>query len=107
MGHLAYAKGTDCLQSLVDHFGGDILDEEGNVNRKVLGGIVFSDPEQMKALNRIVWPAIRILLRDEICRVKSDNNAGVIVVEAAVLLEAEWTDLVDEVWAGSIWSLLL
>ena len=130
MGHLAYAKGTPCLQALVEHFGSSILDSiTGTVDRKVLGGLVFSDPEHMKALNCIVWPAIRVLLQEEIARVKQQArcedqtdegptehaneeegekegkglgsaSGKVIVVEAAVLLEAGWTDLVDEVWAG-------
>lgn len=105
MGHLAYAPGTACLQALVDHFGSRILNPStGEVDRRVLGGIVFSDPEQMKALNSIVWPAIRVLLEDEIARVRQSQSekegVGVIVVEAAVLVEAGWTDLVHEVWAG-------
>lgn len=125
MGHLAYAKGTACLQALVDHFGPAVLDpNSGEIDRRELGAIVFADPAQMQALNGIVWPALRVLLEQELARVKLEpreqqEEAGelegegeaaaagdrrrrrrVVVLEAAVLLEAGWTDLVDEVWAG-------
>ena len=102
LGHLAYAKDTECFQALVNHFGSVIVDAgTGEVDRKALGGIVFSDPNEMQNLNRIVWPAIRALLEDRIQQVRgSDDCPPVIVVEAAVMLEAGWTDLADEVWAG-------
>lgn len=103
MGHLSYAKGTACLDELVSHFGTEVLDSKtGEVDRATLGGIVFADKAQMAALNAIVWPAIRALLEREIARVRKGEEGAVrvVVLEAAVLLEAGWTDLVDEVWAG-------
>jgi len=107
-GHEAYKPGTECLEKLVEHFGSRILNEEdGSVDRTKLGPIVFSDPAQLQALNAIVWPAIKQLLKDAIAEAVDEfdkGNAGergftpVIVVEAAVLLEASWEDLVDEIW---------
>mmetsp|Transcript_9316 Transcript_9316/g.17371 ORF Transcript_9316/g.17371 Transcript_9316/m.17371 type:complete len:221 (+) Transcript_9316:72-734(+) len=107
MGHLAYAKGTECQRALVEHFGEQVLDaSSGEINRRALGGIVFADPAQMTALNGLVWPALRSLLEREISeqrRLAEDTEGTrVVVLEAAVLLEAGWTDLVDEVWAVEV-----
>lgn len=103
LGHEAYKPGTACLERLVAHFGERLLGADGAVDRKVLGGIVFADPAEMQALNGIVWPAIRELLQARVAEVASgapreDGLPHVIVVEAAVLLEAGWQDLADEVW---------
>lgn len=44
IGHNVYKLGKPCYKLLVEHFGEEILDENREVNRKVLGGIVFKDP---------------------------------------------------------------
>lgn len=44
VGHDVYKKGKPCHLKLVEVFGEKILTEDGEINRKVLGGIVFSDP---------------------------------------------------------------
>jgi phosphopantetheine adenylyltransferase/dephospho-CoA kinase len=99
LGHAAYLKGTDAYDKLVAAFGADkIVDEAtGEVDRRRLGGIVFSDPAHMETLNSIVWPAIRDLA---LIKMKQLAAAGVqvCVMEAAVLLEASWDDITDEVW---------
>jgi len=99
LGHEAYKPGTTCLEQLIQHFGVGILSEDGTVNRAALGPIVFADPEQMKSLNSILWPSIRQLLKQQIrASTESDPGVSFIVVEAAVLIEAGWVDIVDEVW---------
>jgi dephospho-CoA kinase len=82
----------------VSEFGDAIVDSEsGEIDRKALGGIVFGHDADMKRLTNIVWPCIRSLLREEIERL-SREGVDVCVVEAAVLFEAGWDDIVDEVW---------
>lgn len=44
LGHKAYEKGTDCLIKVVQAFGNDILDQEGNIDRRALGAKVFGNP---------------------------------------------------------------
>ena len=104
---LLWLVGTKCFKKLVAHFGEEIVGEDGMINRKALGGKVYNDPAQMDALNGIVWPAIRALMdarvqqkAEEIGMAQGDafSVKNVIVVEAAVLIEAKWFDLVDEVW---------
>jgi len=97
LGHEVYRHGSPAWQALVTEFGAGILDAGGEIDRKKLGQIVFADPKSLKRLNGIVHPLIRdlALQRLEDCR---RRGVAVVVLEAAVLIEAGWTDLVDEVW---------
>jgi phosphopantetheine adenylyltransferase/dephospho-CoA kinase len=98
LGHRVYEPGTIGFEKLVNEFGHDVVTSEGEINRQILGGKVFGDPEQMKRLTDIVWPGIRTLAAEEIAEIKQQSPETVVVLEAAVLLEAGWQDLVEEVW---------
>lgn len=95
--HQLYEPGKEAWEALVAEFGQGILTPTGAIDRAKLGGMVFSEPEALKRLNRIMHPRIFHRLRD-ILREYLQQGLGVVVVEAAVLLEAGWTPLVDEVW---------
>lgn len=100
LGHRAYSPDSPFFEKVVNEFGHDIVADDGSINRMILGGKVFGDPVQMKRLTDILWPEIRRLAKEEIAECKQ-RGADVIVLEAAVLVEAGWTDLVDEVWVLS------
>ena len=97
IGHDAYKPYTKTWQELRDAFGDGILKKNGEIDRKRLGEIVFADPDTLIRLNRIVHPRMREMVREEIDCLKVEG-VDVLVLEAAVLIEAGWTDLVDEVW---------
>jgi len=97
LGHRVYEPGTPGFQKVVNAFGHDIVAKDGTIDRRVLGGKVFGAPEQMERLNEIAWPEIKKLAAQEIKDAKKRGDEF-IVLEAAVLLEAGWEDLVDEVW---------
>ena len=97
IGHKAYLPHTQVWQEVVDAFGSCILKEGNEIDRKKLAGIVFSDPEALARLNSIMHPRMHAMLKDEIERLRGEGVDSV-VLEAAVLIEANWTDLVDEVW---------
>ena len=98
LGHRAYDPGTEAFEAVISTFGEDVRGEDGQINRKVLGGKVFGKPEQLTKLTDIVWPEIRRLAEKEISDISQDNPDAVIVLEAAVLFEAGWDDIGDEVW---------
>jgi phosphopantetheine adenylyltransferase/dephospho-CoA kinase len=98
LGHRSYDPGTPGFEKVVNAFGHDIVGKDGLVDRRVLGGKVFGAPGQMERLNSIVWPEIRNLIKDEIKQIRSQDPGAIIVLEAAVLLEAQWQDLCDEIW---------
>lgn len=103
--HRAYAPGSQCFQQIVDKFGpladgGNIVRDDGLIDRQKLGAIVFGNPALRKELEGIVWPATRTLTDAEIDKLKQDKR--VIVVEAALLLEANWQERLHEVWVTII-----
>jgi dephospho-CoA kinase len=101
VGHEAYSPGSDCYRAVVDAFGPDIVDEGGEIDRKALGGKVFGDPEQRKRLESIVWPWMRATMDGRLQRLR-EEGVPVVVLEAAVLIEADWTPIVDQVWVVTV-----
>lgn len=62
----SYERGTPCFRQLVKHFGPSIVGEDGGIDRRALGQIVFADPAKRKELEGIVWPEIRRLMERDI-----------------------------------------
>ena len=96
VGHEAYTPHTETWQVVVDTFG-DVLAEDDQIDRRKLGAIVFSDPKQLEKLNAIMHPRMYKMIEERI-QGHQAGGAETIVVEAAILIEAKWTPLVDEVW---------
>ena len=101
VGHSAYERGTEAYEEILKSFGRGILSSDLTINRHRLGEIVFDDGERLRALNAIVWPKIVAKIEREI-EDAVDSGCRVCVVEAALLLEAGWDRLVDEVWVSFI-----
>jgi len=97
LGHQAYAPGTEGWRTVVEAFGPEIVGPDGTIDRRRLGAIVFSDPEKLRRLNAIIHPIIRRLITEQLERFRREG-VRVVVIEAALLFEAGWEDLVDEVW---------
>ena len=98
VGHDIYRPDMEAWRQVVAAFGAEILAADRSIDRKKLGGIVFGNDEALARLNAIVHP----LMFDEIGRrIAAKRAAGFrrpIVVEAAVLIEANWLPLTDVVW---------
>jgi dephospho-CoA kinase len=101
LAHEAYKPDTKLNRELVEEFGGDIRKADGSIDRKKLSYIVFDNPDALARLNSITHPIMKDIARAEIERLRKDD-ASVIVLEGALLIEAKWTDLVDEVWVALI-----
>lgn len=99
LGHQVYEPGTGGFARVVAEFGDDIVGADGRIDRRALGAKVFGAPERLARLTAIVWPEILELARAEMAAVAGADPGRIIVLEAAVLLEAGWQDAVDEVWA--------
>jgi dephospho-CoA kinase len=97
VGHEAYSPHTAIWREVVDTFGDRVLGPTGEIDRKRLGAIVFSDPEAMDALNAIMHPRMADIIRGQIGGLR-EQGANLVVLEAALLIEAGWQSLVDEVW---------
>ena len=101
LGHRVYEAGRPAFDKVVAAFGEDVVGDDGEIDRRALGGKVFGSPGQLKRLTDIAWPGILAMAKDEIDRART-NGASIIVLEAAVLLEANWQSDVDEVWVVTV-----
>jgi phosphopantetheine adenylyltransferase/dephospho-CoA kinase len=99
IGHRVYDTGTQGYLKVVEAFGYDIVDDNNHIDRKALGAKVFGDPEGLKKLTDIAWPEIRRLAELELSTMETLQPDGVVVFEAAVLIDAGWQDMGDEIWA--------
>ena len=91
-------SGTDCLAEIVLHFSITVLNEDGTLNRKKLGQIVFNDRSKLKELNKITFPYIIAGMRQQI---KNGLNSGhsIVILDAPVLFESKSDQLCDKVLA--------
>ncbi|MCH8196021.1 MAG: dephospho-CoA kinase [Chloroflexi bacterium] len=97
VGHQTYLPDTPAWKDLVEAFGQEIVGADRVIDRKKLGPIVFSDPRKLEQLNGIVHPRMRELMERQIGEFKH-QGVELVVLEAAILIEAKWLSLVDEVW---------
>ena len=95
-------EGGEAYEGVVAAFGAEILDEAGEIARPRLGRLVFADPARLAELNRLTHPPMRERMRREIEDVRGQPSPPpFIVLDAAVLFEAGWDALCDEVWTVS------
>lgn len=99
LGHQVYLPGREAWHEIVKAFGADILASDKSIDRKKLGQIVFSDKKALEKLNSITHPRIFEEAGRAITQLKAKKeDQGVVVFEAAILIEANWTSLVDSIW---------
>jgi dephospho-CoA kinase len=94
LAHQLYAPGQPTYQSVIDHFGRDILNPDGTINRQRLANIVF--PERIAELNAIVHPAVIEAQNRWMAEIERKDPHGVAVVEAALIIEAGAADDFDK-----------
>ena len=98
IGHQAYTPHSEIWQEVVKAFGEEILQPNGEIDRKKLGSIVFADPDRLTRLNQIMHPRMARMVAQQVQELR-EQGADVVVVEAALLFEAGWDSLVGEVWS--------
>lgn len=86
---------------VVSAFGNDILSggEGSEIDRKKLSAIVFNDKEKLKLLNSLTHPQVMDEVKNLINDYYINDPYGIIAIEAALLIEAGYRPLLDEVWA--------
>ena len=89
-------KGGVIYNKMLEVFGTDILGEDGQLDRNSVASVVFSDEKRLSQLNAIVHPAVR----EKILSLIAENKDRYphIVIEAALLIEEHYEDVVEEFW---------
>ena len=97
VGHEAFKPNTESWHEVVAAFGRQVLTPTGEIDREKLGAIVFDNPESLAQLNRIMHSRMYDIIKVQLEKYRQ-QGVPVVVLEAALLLEADWTPQVDEVW---------
>ena len=96
LGHVAMERGTSGYLEILEVFGEEILSSDGQIDRKKLGELVFRDGDKLERLNRIVHPIVIRHLEERIAARREE--AGIVVLESAILFETGCHRLCDEIW---------
>ena len=97
LGHELLRPGRQAYQEVAAAFGKDVLRADGEIDRHKLGQLVFPNAAALAQLNRIMHPKMYKIAQERIEQYHKQGTA-VAVLEAALLIEAGWTPLVDQVW---------
>jgi len=104
IGHQLYAVDTPVYKQVVSTFGDQIIGEDKQIDRKILGKIVFSNKDEKKKLDNIMWPAIYQEIQKQVHskqqEAKQQKRSSLLFIEAAILLEAQWhkSNLFTHIW---------
>ncbi|MGI6011772.1 MAG: dephospho-CoA kinase [Ruminococcus sp.] len=97
VGHLLMKKGNCCYQPVLDLFGDGVKAADGELDRRAIASIVYSDGRALKRLNGIIHPAVRRYIESEI-RKAEEAGKEFFFLEAALLLEEHYDEICQEVW---------
>jgi dephospho-CoA kinase len=90
----AVERGSPGLEQIRRVFGDEVLDEDGNLDRKVVGKIVFDDEAKRKALESIIHP--RVAEEEQrILRELEGQGNSIAVVDVPLLYETGWQNHFD------------
>ncbi|SBD13532.1 dephospho-CoA kinase [Staphylococcus aureus] len=92
----AVKKGSKGLAQIREVFGDEAIDENGEMNRRYMGDLVFNHPEKRLELNAIIHPIVRDIMEEEKQEyLKQGYN---VIMDIPLLFENELENTVDEVW---------
>ncbi|MFS4701383.1 dephospho-CoA kinase [Staphylococcus aureus] len=92
----AVKKGSKGLAQVREVFGDEAIDENGEMNRRYMGDLVFNHPEKRLELNAIIHPIVQDIMEEEKQEyLKQGYN---VIMDIPLLFENELENTVDEVW---------
>ena len=80
------AAGTEVFEAIVDRFGPGVVGPDGELDRPALAGIVFADPDALKELNALVWPAVGAEVQRRVAA--QEGTDRVVVLDVPLLVES-------------------
>lgn len=97
--HMLMKKGTDCFRAICDEFvGEDIFAEDGEFSKEKLSCTIFSNADNRRRMNAIVHPAVKEYVKEQYAIEKEKGQLSLFVLEAALLIEEEYSAICDELW---------
>lgn len=96
--HLIKRKGEVCYEELVELLGEEVLDTYGEIDKKKMAAMIFADELLLERVNQIIHPQVRIYLEKRIEEAEASGDVELMFIEAALLIEAGYKEIVDELW---------
>jgi len=96
--HLVKEPGNECYARLVELLGEDVLGSDRRIDKNVMAEKIFTNPQLLNKVNQIIHPAVKEYLLVRLKEAREKKNVDLFFVEAALLIEAGYKPLVDELW---------
>ena len=96
--HLVKEPGQPCYDKLVALLGAEILDENGAIDKPAMAARIFADEALLQKVNEIVHPAVMDYIMGKYEQANDNGQVDYFFVEAALLIEAGYKEIVDELW---------
>lgn len=96
--HMVKRRGTSCFRQLVELLGADVVGADGEIDKKIMADRIFADEVMLEKVNAVVHPAVQDFILERFKAAKTNPEVELFFVEAALLIEAGYKDLVDELW---------
>ena len=91
-------KGEVCFEPLVHLLGKDVLDENGEIDKSIMAQKIFAKKDLLEKVNGIIHPAVRVFIENRIESLRKENSLDYLFIEAALLIECGYKEIVDEMW---------
>lgn len=98
LAHKLMQKGQPAYNRICETFGTDIVGTDGELDRTILGKIVFGNEEKLQQLNAIVHPAVKQYIKEDIAYHREKEDVKYYIIEAALLIEDGYKEICDELW---------
>lgn len=98
LGHEVKLPGREAYQPILDLFGTEILDEQGQIDRGKLADFVFGSESLLQQLNAVTHPAVIREVERQIAQKRQEGNCPYVVLETALLIESGLGQYCDSVW---------
>ena len=96
--HKVKEPGQACYEAIVSLLSPEILEEDGTIHRGKMAVKIFGSEELLQKVNNLIHPAVKKMILDEITVAKAEGKLDFLFVEAALLIEDGYLDIVDEMW---------
>lgn len=96
--HRAKEPGGPCYEKLVALLSSDILNEDGTIDKGRMAARIFESDELLEKVNMIIHPAVKEMILSEITDAKEKGELDFLFLEAALLIEGGYLNIVDEMW---------
>ncbi|MGI6344474.1 MAG: dephospho-CoA kinase [Bacillota bacterium] len=94
--------GQPAYRQIVHEFGSDILQPDGEIDRRRLGQLIFADAERRRRLNEITHPAVIRRIEEIVNTLEESGHQQPVILDIPLLIEANLQHLVDQVWLVTV-----